>query len=124
MVSFTFQESRMRFFTSLASATATVVFISVSAFAQEYVTIDMEIDIDKPAAEVWQKVGDYCGISEWLGLDCEITRAMAVWVLFDRCWAGAFGNHGGADRAFLCHTQPAVEGEFTICTTALWKPPC
>ena len=63
----------MRFFTSLASATATVVFISVSAFAQEYVTIDMEIDIDKPAAEVWQKVGDYCGISEWLGLDCEIT---------------------------------------------------
>ena len=56
----------MRLVTSLASVAASVVFISASAVAQEYVTIDMEIDIDKPAAEVWEKVGDYCGISEWL----------------------------------------------------------
>jgi hypothetical protein len=39
----------------------------------EYVSIEMEIDVAKPAAEVWAKVGDYCGISEWLGIDCEIT---------------------------------------------------
>ena len=60
----------MRPVTILASS---VFFFSASAFAQEYVTIDMEIDIDKPAAEVWEKVGDYCGISEWLGLDCEVS---------------------------------------------------
>ncbi len=48
--------------------------LSTATFAQpEYVAIEMEIDVAKPAAEVWAKVGDYCGISEWMGLDCEIT---------------------------------------------------
>ena len=86
---------------------------SLTSMAQEYVTIDMEIDINKPAAEVWEKVGDYCAISEWLGLNCEITS----------------GNGGmGSVRSLLGgriieimvaqtelsygYTQPAVEGEF------------
>lgn len=49
--------------------------LSVSAVAAEpeYATIRMEIDINKPAAQVWAKVGKYCDISEWLGLDCKIT---------------------------------------------------
>ena len=41
--------------------------------AQEYATIEMEIDINAPAAEVWEKVGGYCDIEEWGGLPCEIT---------------------------------------------------
>jgi hypothetical protein len=32
----------------------------------------MEVDINKPASEVWSKVGGYCDISKWLGLDCQI----------------------------------------------------
>jgi hypothetical protein len=32
----------------------------------------MEIDINKPAGEVWAKVGQYCDISKWLDLDCKI----------------------------------------------------
>ena len=103
----------MRLVTSLASVAASVVFISASAVAQEYVTIDMEIDIDKPAAEVWEKVGGYCGIkSEWWGLDCEITSTMAVWVLFDRCWAGAFWKSWWRRQLSYGYTQPALEGEF------------
>jgi len=47
--------------------------IASTAFAQEYVAIEMEIDVDKPATEVWSKVGGYCDISEWFGLECEIT---------------------------------------------------
>jgi hypothetical protein len=31
-----------------------------------YVSIDMEIDVNRPAAEVWQRVGKYCDIAEWL----------------------------------------------------------
>ncbi len=47
---------------------------STSALAQpEYVAIEMEIDVAKPAAEVWSKVGGYCDISDWLNLPCEIT---------------------------------------------------
>jgi len=39
----------------------------------EYVNIEMEIDINKSAEDVWEAVGDYCDIAEWGGLDCEIT---------------------------------------------------
>jgi len=38
-----------------------------------YETVRMEIDIAKPAKEVWAKVGKYCDIAEWLKLDCKIT---------------------------------------------------
>src|SRR5262249_43926372 len=31
-----------------------------------YVTIPMEIMVNKPAAEVWARVGKYCDIGEWL----------------------------------------------------------
>ena len=31
-----------------------------------YVTIPLEIDVNKPAADVWKRVGKYCDIGEWL----------------------------------------------------------
>ena len=45
---------------------------SVSA-QSEYVTIEMEVDVNAPVRLVWEKIGDYCAISEWLDVDCEIT---------------------------------------------------
>jgi hypothetical protein len=39
-----------------------------------YVSIVMEQDVAKPAAEVWKRVGKYCDIGEWSpGLKCEIS---------------------------------------------------
>ena len=38
----------------------------------EYTTIKMEIDVARPAAAVWAKVGGYCDISKWLDVDCAI----------------------------------------------------
>jgi len=38
----------------------------------QYTTIKMEIDVAKPAAAVWAKVGGYCDISKWLDIDCVI----------------------------------------------------
>jgi hypothetical protein len=38
-----------------------------------YTFIPMEIDIDRPAVEVWQRVGGYCDIGEWFGIPCTIT---------------------------------------------------
>ena len=59
---------------SLAVVAATMLLSASQIYAQpEYVTIEMEIDVARPATEVWDKVGDYCGISEWLDIDCEIT---------------------------------------------------
>jgi hypothetical protein len=38
-----------------------------------YTTIPMEIEVNRPAAEVWARVGKYCDIGEWLQIACTIT---------------------------------------------------
>ena len=38
-----------------------------------YVSIPMEIAVDRPAAEVWKRIGKYCDIGEWLQIPCTIT---------------------------------------------------
>jgi Polyketide cyclase / dehydrase and lipid transport len=38
-----------------------------------YVSIPMEITVDRPAAEVWARIGKFCDIGEWLRLPCTIT---------------------------------------------------
>jgi hypothetical protein len=38
-----------------------------------YVSIPLEIAVNRPAAEVWKRVGKYCDIQEWLQVDCVIT---------------------------------------------------
>jgi hypothetical protein len=44
-----------------ASPTASVVVANPT-----YTTIPLEIDVNKPAAEVWARIGKYCDIAEWL----------------------------------------------------------
>jgi hypothetical protein len=38
-----------------------------------YISIPLEITVNKPAAEVWKRVGKYCDIGEWLQVPCTIT---------------------------------------------------
>jgi hypothetical protein len=38
-----------------------------------YTFIPLEISINKPAAEVWKRVGKFCDIGEWLRIPCTIT---------------------------------------------------
>jgi hypothetical protein len=39
-----------------------------------YVSIVMEVPVDRPAADVWKRVGKYCDIAEWLRINkCAIT---------------------------------------------------
>ena len=61
-----------------AIAAAAVAAVAVPALAQaptppklaieapNYVSIPMEIAVNKPAAEVWKRIGKYCDIGEWL----------------------------------------------------------
>jgi hypothetical protein len=37
-----------------------------------YTAIPMEITVNRPAAEVWKRVGKYCDIGEWLRIPCTI----------------------------------------------------
>jgi hypothetical protein len=39
-----------------------------------YVSIPLEIMVNKPAAEVWKRVGKYCDIGEWFQIPCTITQ--------------------------------------------------
>ena len=39
-----------------------------------YISIPLEIMVNKPAAEVWKRVGKYCDIGEWLRVNCTITQ--------------------------------------------------
>jgi len=38
-----------------------------------YVSIPLEITVNRPAAEVWKRVGKYCDIGEWLQIPCTLT---------------------------------------------------
>jgi hypothetical protein len=38
-----------------------------------YISIPLEIDVDRPAAEVWKRVGKFCDIGEWFRIACTIT---------------------------------------------------
>jgi hypothetical protein len=38
-----------------------------------YVSIPLEIMVNKPAAEVWKRIGKYCDIGEWFQIPCTIT---------------------------------------------------
>jgi hypothetical protein len=40
--------------------------VSTAVAHPTYVTIPLEITVNKPAAEVWARVGKYCDIAEWL----------------------------------------------------------
>src|SRR5580698_10224235 len=37
-----------------------------------YISIPLEITVNRPAAEVWKRVGKYCDIGEWLRVQCTI----------------------------------------------------
>ena len=79
----------------------------------QYQTIKMEIDVARPAAAVWAKVGPYCDISKWLDVDCVISSG-----------DGGVGTvrvlRGGQVTEILIgktdlsygYTQPAKEGQF------------
>ena len=97
-----------------ALVTLAVLTLPTTGFGQaEYVTIEMEIDVDKAADQVWASVGGYCDIAVWMSLECEITsgsggmgtvRALAGGRILEILVAQTDLSYG--------YTQPAREGQF------------
>ena len=85
----------------------------VLAAEPDYATIRMEIDIARPADQVWAKVGKYCDISEWLSLECKITSGDGG-VGTVRVLAGGRVNEILVAKTDLSYgyTQPVREGQF------------
>jgi Polyketide cyclase / dehydrase and lipid transport len=55
-----------------APATAAAA-TSVAVANPTYASIPLEIVVNKPAAEVWKRIGKFCDIGEWLQIACTIT---------------------------------------------------
>ena len=88
---------------------ATATTPSVAVAKPTYVAIPMEVDVDRPAAEVWRRVGKYCDIAEWLRIPtCTITSGKDGEIGAVR----TVGNEvlvGKTDLSYT-YTQPVREG--------------
>jgi Polyketide cyclase / dehydrase and lipid transport len=81
---------------------------SVVVASPTYTTIPLEIDVSRPAAEVWRRIGKYCDIGEWLRVPCTITGGTDGEV-------GAIRSVGsevlvGKTELSYTYTQPPREG--------------
>ena len=90
-----------------------VIPATVLAAEPEYATIRMEIDVARPAKDVWAKVGKYCDISAWLNVDCKITSGDGG-VGTVRVLAGGRVSEilVGMTELSYGYTQPVKEGQF------------
>jgi hypothetical protein len=82
--------------------------VSTAVANPTYVSIPMEITVNRPATEVWKRIGKYCDIGEWMQVPCAITagkegefgavRSVATEVLV------------GKTELSYTYTQPVREG--------------
>ncbi|HEV7691032.1 MAG TPA: hypothetical protein VGO52_09425 [Hyphomonadaceae bacterium] len=83
--------------------------------APQYVAIPMELVVNKPAKDVWAKVGGYCDISKWIGaapVPCELKSGTGE-VGTVRVIAGRITEVMTAKSELgYGYTQPAVEGKW------------
>jgi hypothetical protein len=73
-----------------------------------YISIPLEITVNRPAAEVWKRVGKYCDIGEWLQVPCTILSGKDGEI-------GAVRSVGseilvGKTELSYTYTQPVREG--------------
>jgi hypothetical protein len=57
----------------LAAAQTPAPEVSTVVANPTYISIPLEIAVNRPAAEVWKRVGKFCDIGEWFRIPCTIT---------------------------------------------------
>jgi hypothetical protein len=79
----------------------------------EYATVRMEIDVARPAKDVWAKVGGYCDITAWLGLECKITSGTGgIGTVRDLANGRVLEILVAQTELSYGYTQPVKEGSF------------
>ena len=84
-----------------------------------YISIPLEITVDRPAAEVWKRVGKYCDIGEWLQVPCTIVSGKDGEVGVVRS-IGTEVMVGKTELSYT-YTQPREPAVPTISITARWR---
>src|SRR5215471_6625691 len=83
---------------------------SVAVANPTYITIPLEIAVNKPAAEVWKRIGKYCDIGEWFQIPagCKMTSGKEDEVGSVRSVANEVLV--GKTELSYTYTQPVREG--------------
>jgi hypothetical protein len=82
---------------------------SVAVANPTYTSLVMEVAINRPAEEVWKRIGKYCDIGEWFQVPCTITSGKDGEVGTVR----SIGREilvGKTDLSYT-YTQPVQEGQ-------------
>jgi hypothetical protein len=84
---------------------------SVVVASPTYTSITMEITVNRPAAEVWKRVGNYCDIAEWLQIPagCKIISGKDGEFGAVRPMGGGEVLVGRSELSYT-YTQPPKEG--------------
>ena len=75
-----------------------------------YATVVMEIDVNRPAAEVWKRVGKYCDIGEWFQMAAPCTITSGKDGEFGAVRSVANEILVGRTELSYTYTQPVREG--------------
>ena len=81
---------------------------SVAVANPTYTALLMEVDVNRPAAEVWNRVGKFCDIGEWMQFPCTILSGKDGEIGTIR----SIGHEvlvGKTDLSYT-YTQPVTEG--------------
>ena len=81
---------------------------SVAVANPTYTSIVLELAVNRPAADVWKRVGKYCDIGEWFRLPCTITSGKDGEVGAVRSVANEILV--GKTELSYTYTQPVREG--------------
>lgn len=93
-------------------AQAPVTSSGVAVASPTYVSIPLEITVNRPAADVWKRVGKWCDVGEWLQVSCSITWGKEGGLGAVRSIAGATTEVlVGQTQMSYTYTQPAREGQ-------------
>lgn len=88
----------------------------VATAEPEYVAIRMEIDVNKPAADVWAKVGGYCDLGKWLTagreVPCVVTSGNGGIGSVRKIGTNVIEVLTAKTDLSYGYTQPAVEGKW------------
>ena len=103
----------MKYACTALAALCTVASIAAFAAEPDYKTIEMSINVAKPAKEVWAKVGGYCDIATWLKVDCKITSGNGgIGTVRSLANGRVLEILVGKTDLSYGYTQPVVEGRF------------
>jgi hypothetical protein len=96
----------------LLTVLITLTAIGRAAAEPNYYRLELHVDVDRPAAVVWDRVGGYCDITEWLGLDCEITQGDGGIGTVRLLNGTIVEPMVGQTELSYGYTQPVVEGQY------------